>query len=69
MFEALPGFFGFGSNGGGELLAFELSSPEAPVFMVPFIPLEATEAVLVAPSFLAFVSLFGISIPACESGA
>ena len=69
VFEALPGFFGFGSNGGGELLAFELSSPEAPVFMVPFIPLEATEAVLVAPSFLAFVSLLGISLPASEGGA
>ena len=69
VLEALPGFFGFGSDGGGELLAFQLNISEAPVFMVPFIPLEASEARLVAPSFSAFVSLLGLSPPASPAGA
>ncbi len=68
VFEALPGFFGFGSNGGGELLAFQLNSTDAPVFMVPFIPLEASDACLVAPSFSDFVLLLGLSLPASAGG-
>ena len=50
--EFLPGFFGFGSNGGGELLAFDVRAQEPyPIVMVPFIPLEAREAVQIARSF------------------
>lgn len=50
--ELLPGFFGFGTNGGGELLAFDLRGPEPhPIAMVPFIPLDAEHAVQIAASF------------------
>ena len=50
--EFLPGFFGFGSNGGGELLALDTRGPEPfPVVMVPFIPMEAQEAKQIARSF------------------
>jgi hypothetical protein len=50
--EFLPGFFGFGSNGGGELLAFDVRTHEPyPIVMVPFIPLEVREAVQIAGSF------------------
>ena len=50
--EFLPGFFGFGSNGGGELLAFDVRGEEPyPVAMVPFIPLDPREAVQIAGSF------------------
>ena len=44
--EFLPGFFGFGSSGGGELLALDLrSGPPFRVVMVPFIPMDEAEAV------------------------
>ena len=50
--EFLPGLFGFGSNGGGELFAFDVRAQEPyPIVMVPFIPLEAREAVQIARSF------------------
>jgi hypothetical protein len=48
----LPGFFGFGSNGGGELFAFDMRGDGEPqVVMVPFIPMAASEARVIAPSF------------------
>ena len=50
--ENLPGFFGFGSNGGGELLAFDMrEAGKAAVVMVPFIPMSAADAQLVATAF------------------
>ena len=50
--EFLPGFIGFGSNGGGELLAHDVRGDEPfPIVMVPFIPLDAREAVQIARSF------------------
>ncbi len=50
--EFLPGFFGFGSNGGGELLAFDIRGSEPyPIVMVPVIPMEVGEAVRIASSF------------------
>lgn len=50
--EALPGFFGFGSNGGGELLAFDVRGGEPyPIVMVPFIPMQVEDAVKIAGSF------------------
>jgi SMI1-KNR4 cell-wall len=50
--QNLPGFFGFGSNGGGELLAFDMrEAGDPPVVMVPFIPMSAEEAQLVATTF------------------
>lgn len=50
--QNLPGFLGFGSNGGGELLAFDMrEGGDPPVVMVPFIPMCADEAQLIATSF------------------
>jgi hypothetical protein len=48
----LPGFFGFGSNGGGELFAFDLRRGDPyPIVMVPFIPIDPRQAVQIANSF------------------
>jgi len=50
--QNIPGFFGFASNGGGELLAFDLREEgDPPVVMVPFIPMSVTEARHVANTF------------------
>ncbi len=58
--EELPGFFGFGSNGGGEMLAFDMRGPQPwPIVMVPFGPLEAEFAVRIADDFLAFADAIG----------
>lgn len=59
VLEHLPGYFGIGSNGGGQLLALHLDSPGAPVYRVPFIPLDASEARVVAATFEEFVALMG----------
>ncbi len=60
----LPGFFGFGSNGGGELLALDLrSGPPYPVVMVPFIPMDADEAVIIAHDFAEFLHALGRICP------
>lgn len=62
--EFLPGFFGFGSNGGGELLAFDLrGGPPYRVTMVPFIPMDADEAVTIAENFAEFVAALGKVLP------
>jgi len=55
----LPGLFGFGSSGGGELFAFDLrGSPNCPaVVMMPFIPMEAAAARTVASTFEALLKL------------
>ena len=59
--EYLPGFFAFGSNGGGELLAFDTRKEGAwPVYMVPFIPMDESGAQKVSPDFLSFAEMFGI---------
>lgn len=58
--EELPGFFGFGSNGGGEMLAFDMRSSQPwPVVMVPFGPLEAEFAIKIADDFLSFADAIG----------
>ncbi len=58
--EFLPGFFGFGSNGGGELLAIDLRDrPPYRVVMVPFISMCENQAVTIAESFAKFVSALG----------
>ena len=58
--EFLPGFFGFGSNGGGELLAFDLRGEEPyPIVMVPFIGMDPKEAVRIARSFDELRALIG----------
>jgi hypothetical protein len=56
--NSLPEYFGFGSNGGGELLAFGISSENlGKVFMIPFIPLDKNEAKLICGSFEKFLQL------------
>jgi hypothetical protein len=49
--QNVPGYTGFGSNGGLEMLAF---SPDGKVVAIPFIGMEAEEAILVADSWDAF---------------
>ena len=46
--DFVPGFCGFGSNGGGELFAFDA---EGAIFMIPFVPMEAKSAVKIADSW------------------
>ena len=61
--EFMPGFFGFGSNGGGEMFAFDFHQPgKASVVMVPFIPMDADEAVLLGRTFSDFAKHFGKSL-------
>jgi hypothetical protein len=59
----LPGFFGFGSNGGGELLAFDLRGEEPyPIVTVPFVPMDPKDAVRIARSFQELRDLIGRSM-------
>jgi len=58
--QNLPGFLGFGSNGGGELLAFDTQSGIAgQVYAIPFIPMTTEGARVVANDFSAFVRAMG----------
>jgi hypothetical protein len=57
--EHLPGFLGFGSNGGGELLAFDTRTLPWRVCMIPFIPMDESEAVEIAPDFETLARHFG----------
>ena len=56
----LPDFFGFGSNGGGELFAFEINQGKPwKIVMIPFIPMEANEAITIAQDFEEFIRAIG----------
>jgi hypothetical protein len=48
-----PGFVGFGSSGGGELLAFDA---DGRIVMIPFIPMSPEHALPVADSWNEFVA-------------
>jgi hypothetical protein len=50
--EFAPGFLGFGSSGGGEMLAFDA---DGRVVMIPFIPMSPELALPVADSWSEFV--------------
>lgn len=52
--KCAPGYFGFATNGGGEMFAI---SPVGSVVGLPFIGMEASAATTVAPSWAAFVDL------------
>ena len=55
-----PGFFAIGSNGGGEILAFDSRTDSVwPVVALPCIGLEADEAMTVSPNFAEFVAQMG----------
>ncbi len=56
----VPGFIGIGTNGGGELLAFDMRHGEPyPVVSIPFIPMQAQDVLRIADSFEEFRSLMG----------
>lgn len=60
--EFLSDFVGIGTNGGGELIAFDRRSWR--VFMIPLIPMDPKEAVEIAPDFVSLAREFGHSAPA-----
>lgn len=56
----LPGYFGFGDNGGGELFAFEIIQGKPwKIVMVPFIPMDESEAITIANDFEEFIRAIG----------
>ncbi len=58
--EFLPGFFAFGTSGGGEMFAFDFRQPKTmSVVVVPFVPMEAVDAVRVSRSFSELAMQFG----------
>jgi hypothetical protein len=58
--QCLPGFFGFASNGGGELIAFDMRGKAPnPIVMVPFIPMRFDHVVQICSSFEELKKLIG----------
>jgi hypothetical protein len=53
--ERAPGLLLFGSNGGGEAFAFDARSTPPVIVAVPFIVLNLEDAIVIAPSFTAFL--------------
>ena len=51
-----PGFLGFGSDGGGEMLAFD---SEGAVFMIPFVGMAAKAAKKIASSWTEIAERIG----------
>ena len=52
----LPGFVGFGDNGGGEMVGFDTRQGQPyPVCAVPFAPMEWQAAMGRVPDFAAFI--------------
>lgn len=51
--EYAPGFVGFGSDGGGEMLAFD---SKGAVFMIPFVGISPKDAMKIADSWSAVVA-------------
>jgi hypothetical protein len=61
--QNVPGFFAFGSSGGGEMFAFDTRGPKPwPVVIIPFIPMDAKEAIQIAPDFATLRRSFGIRL-------
>lgn len=59
----VPGFYAFGTSGGGEMFAFDArSSKPWPIVMIPFIPMCSDEAVQIAPDFATLRQHFGIPL-------
>ena len=59
--KELPGYFGFGSNGAGELFAFEITQGEPwKIVIIPFIPMEANYAIVIANNFEEFIQAIGL---------
>ena len=63
--ENVPGFFGFGSNGGGEMLAFDTRGNKPwKVMMLPLISMQEEEAIVIADNFKEFLQNMGRSLMA-----
>ena len=57
--DYVPGFFAFGSNGGGELYVFEKRLESNGVFQLPAIGMSNSSLVEFSSSFAGFLALFG----------
>ncbi len=58
--ENVPGSFGFGSSGGGEMLAFDMRDGKPwKIVMIPFIVMQIEDAIVIADDFGAFVQSMG----------
>lgn len=58
--DFVPGFFAFGGNGGGEMLAFDTRTPPPwKIYTIPYISSGESDAELVANSFEEFVGMLG----------
>lgn len=56
----IPGFFGFGSNGGSELFVFDTRTSHLwKVYMIAFISMDEEEAILLAEDFATFAQAVG----------
>jgi hypothetical protein len=56
----VPGFYAFGTSGGGEMFAFDTRRAKPwPIVMIPFIPMCADEAVEIASDFATLSQHFG----------
>src|SRR5262249_49133489 len=55
----IPGFIGIGSNGGGEMIAFDTRQECWGVYLVPFVPMDEAEALPLAPDFESFLGMIG----------
>jgi hypothetical protein len=55
-----PGYFAFGSSGGGEMFALSIAhGGESPVYDIPFDSIDSQDVSVVAPGFAAFLIAFG----------
>jgi|SRR5215469_1649697 len=58
--STIPGLYGFGSNGAGELLVFDLrAAPAWRIAMIPFIPMTLDHLVEIAGSFEELLGTLG----------
>ncbi|MBK9208525.1 MAG: SMI1/KNR4 family protein [Anaerolineales bacterium] len=56
----IPEFFGFGSSGGGELIAFDMQKDKSwKIVMIPFVSMSPDEARIIANNFEEFVKAIG----------
>jgi SMI1 / KNR4 family (SUKH-1) len=53
--EYSPGFFTFGSDGGGEAYAFDARTSAMPIVSIPFVGMELSLARMMTPSFDGFL--------------
>lgn len=55
-YEVPIGFFGFGSSGGGEMLALDIRDKRPwPIVMISFLPMQAENAIVIADDFSVFL--------------